>query len=144
MIESHNQAAQSLLAVTGELTALLDEESSALTAGEARKVEDLAGKKASLFSNYQKAILAVKELANPKLSVSDALRKALQNSAVVFKAAAERNQSLLAGQMEISQKMMQTIGAEVERQQNPVQTYSHPSSAQGKAKPTSLSLNQTI
>ncbi|MEM6834753.1 MAG: hypothetical protein ACFBZ9_04585 [Sphingomonadales bacterium] len=144
MKETHAAAAKSLLAVTGELTALLDEESSALIAGEAGKVEALAGRKAALFSNYQKAMVTVKDLAQPKLSLDDGLRGALTDSAMVFKAAAERNQMLLKGQMETSQSMMQTISAEVQRQQNPVKVYGHPGGAQSKAKPTSLALNQTI
>ncbi|MEM7568912.1 MAG: hypothetical protein AAF337_03875 [Pseudomonadota bacterium] len=141
---THKDAAMALLGVTSQLTDLLGNESDLLAKGASHEVAALAGQKAALFDTYQKAMQTIKALANPRLVLEEGLRTSLRETAQHFKAALERNQKLLADRLETSQQLMKTIGDEVQRQQNPVTTYSSPHRAVGAQAPTTLALNQTI
>ncbi|MEO0413308.1 MAG: hypothetical protein AAF221_15890 [Pseudomonadota bacterium] len=142
--QHHQEIAAALMTVTNDLTALLTDESNMLIAGHSEGVAGLSGRKAELFSAYQKAMETIKAAANPQLMLEEDLRQTLRQGAQRFKVALERNQQLLEKRMESSQQLMQTIGEEVQRQQNPVQTYQSPHSGSAKQAPTSLALNQTI
>lgn len=142
--QDQHDAALALLTVTSDLTKLLTDESNLLVTGHANQIAALAGRKSELLAAYQSAMMTVKEIANPRLMVDDALRKSLRETAQHFKAALERNQSLLSQRLETAQNLMKTIGNEVQRQQNPVKTYANPNGNAAKTAPTSIALNQTI
>lgn len=133
-----------MLSITNDLAMVLGEESIALTKGKTAEVEAFAKKKADLFSVYESCMQTIAALGKDKLDIEEALRKALHEATYNFKTALERNQSILKSQLKISQGLMHTVGAEVNRQQNPMKTYSNPGSAKRPNAPTSLALNQTI
>lgn len=141
---SQADMALQLLSITNDLTAVLSEESLALTKGEADKVESLTNRKRDLFSFYGTAMEDIQALGQAKLDIDDALRKSLHEATFQFKAALERNQTLLKSQLEVSQGLMQTIGKEVQREQSPVRTYASPAENKRPQSPTSLALNRTI
>ncbi|MEO0411758.1 MAG: hypothetical protein AAF221_07980 [Pseudomonadota bacterium] len=142
--QHHQEVATALMAVTNDLTALLTDESNMLVKGQSEDIAALSGRKAELFSAYQKSMATIKAAASPRLMIQEDVRQALRKGAQRFKVALERNQQLLEKRMESSQQLMTTIGKEVQRQQNPVQTYQSPHTGSAKQAPTSLAVNQTI
>lgn len=141
---SQTQMALHLLSVTNDLTAVLSEESGALTQGKSKTIEVLTQRKRDLFSFYAAAMGDIQALGQPKMDIDDALRASVRDATFQFKAALERNQRLLKSQLDISQGLMQTIGEEVQREQSPVRTYSSPGDNKRPHAPTSLALNRTI
>jgi len=136
--------ALNLLSITNDLTGVLNEESSALSKGKAGTIEALGQRKTDLFAFYARAIEDIQKLGQTRLDIDDALRASLRTATLQFKSSLERNQRLLKGQLEVSKGMMQSIGREAERQQNPVKTYANPNASKQTRAPTSLALNQTI
>lgn len=133
-----------MLSITNDLAMVLADESIALSQGRTADVEVFAKKKADLFSVYEASMQAVIATGKTRLDIDDTLRKALHDATFKFKTALERNQLILKSHLKISEGLMQTVGEEVNRQQNPMKTYSSPGKTQRPNSPTSIALNQTI
>ncbi|MEM6683633.1 MAG: hypothetical protein AAF607_15470 [Pseudomonadota bacterium] len=142
--QTQSELALQLLTITTDLTTVLDDESAALSGGQADAIEALGQRKTDLFAIYAGAMESIQQLGTTRLDIKDTLRKSLRAATLQFKASLERNQRLLKTQLDISKGMMQAIGEEAERQQNPVKTYASPGTVRQPRKPTSLALNQTI
>lgn len=135
-----------VISVTSELTQLIAEENALLEARRPRDMLALQEKKGRLAAIYGSEIGALKRQSRAAAQAAPELIAALRQASERFQEAMAKHVRLVSTMRTVTEKVLKAISDEVEKRNNPVQTYGG-NAALNRApvhKPTSLALNRTI
>lgn len=145
-----NEMTQQLVAAGRSLIDVLDQESTALSSVQLRRVEQLREDKEDAAARYEAALKQAKAAADQFVDATPADRQALSTMKEALDTAAIRNINALRAALEMNRRLVDTIAASINRQRVSATGYTKTGAAYGKVQgPKStetvpVSLNETL
>jgi len=134
-----------LLNVTQSLARLLDQENHMLSQDRPASIKSLAEEKARLAALYNRELRLLRSHRSQLPAIDAALRGALAEATRDFQHKLDMNQRRLTRLRTVGEGMIQAIGDEVARKQNPVRNYGANARIDSRRKaPTTLALDRQI